>query len=93
MHDPARAVPSRAGIWGGSFECADGLWVQYGSGNQNFREFVEAAGITDWDREGLTDIERILNDPILLEKHLQRARELFKTRSAQAWEDLVADSR
>ncbi len=92
VHDPAHAVPSRAGIWGGSFECADGLWVQYGSGNQNFREFVEAAGITDWDREGLTDIERIVQDPALMEKHLQRARELFKTRTAQAWEDLVAEA-
>jgi crotonobetainyl-CoA:carnitine CoA-transferase CaiB-like acyl-CoA transferase len=90
VHDPAHAVPSRAGIWGGNFECADGRWVQYGSGNQNFREFVEAAGITDWDQEGLIDIDRILNDAELYEKHLQRARELFKTRSAQEWEDLVA---
>lgn len=90
VHDPAHAVLSRAGIWGGNFECADGRWVQYGSGNQNFREFVEAAGITDWDEEGLIDIDRILNDPELYEKHLQRARELFKTRSAQEWEDLVA---
>jgi crotonobetainyl-CoA:carnitine CoA-transferase CaiB-like acyl-CoA transferase len=90
VHDPAKAVPTRSGIWGGNFECADGRWVQYGSGNQNFRAFVEAAGITDWDREGLTDIERILHDPVLHEKHLQRARELFKTRSAQEWEDLVA---
>ena len=90
VHDPAHAVPSRSGIWGGSFECADGLWVQYGSGNQNFREFVEAAGITDWDREGLTDIDRILEDSALYEKHRQRARELFKTHTAQEWEDLVA---
>jgi crotonobetainyl-CoA:carnitine CoA-transferase CaiB-like acyl-CoA transferase len=90
VHDPAKAVPSRAGIWGGNFECADGRWVHYGSGNQNFREFVEAAGIADWDREGLTDIERILHDPALYEKYVQRARELFKTRTAQEWEDLVA---
>jgi crotonobetainyl-CoA:carnitine CoA-transferase CaiB-like acyl-CoA transferase len=92
VHDPAKAVPARSGIWGGNFECADGLWVQYGSGNQNFRAFVEAAGITDWDREGLTDIERILHDRVLHEKHLQRARELFKTRTAQEWEDLVAEA-
>jgi crotonobetainyl-CoA:carnitine CoA-transferase CaiB-like acyl-CoA transferase len=90
VHDPAKAVPSRAGIWGGNFECADGRWVHYGSGNQNFREFVEAAGIADWDRAGLTDIERILHDPTLYEKYQQRARELFKTRTAQEWEDLVA---
>ena len=92
VHDPAKAVPSRAGIWGGNFECADGRWVHYGSGNQNFREFVEAAGIADWDREGLIDIERILHDPALYEKYLQRARELFKTRTAQDWEDLVAEA-
>lgn len=92
VHDPANAIPSRSGIWGGNFECSDGRWVQYGSGNQNFREFVEAAGIEDWDREGLTDIERILNDPALMEKHRQRAAELFKTRTAQEWEDLVAEA-
>jgi len=90
VHDPSKAVPSRAGIWGGNFECADGRWVHYGSGNQNFREFVEAAGIVDWDREGLTDIERILQDPTLYDTYLKRARELFKTRTAQEWEDLVA---
>lgn len=90
VHDPDKAVPSRAGIWGGNFECADGRWVHYGSGNQNFREFVEAAGIADWDSEGLTDIERLLHDTTLYEKYQQRARDLFKTRAAQEWEDLVA---
>jgi crotonobetainyl-CoA:carnitine CoA-transferase CaiB-like acyl-CoA transferase len=91
VHDPARVVPTPRGIWGGGFECADGRWVQFGgSGNQNFREFVAAAGITDWDQDGLTDIERIMRDPVLFATHLQRARELFKTRTAQEWEDLVA---
>ena len=60
VHDPAKVVPRALASGAGSFECADGRWVQYGgSGNQNFRQFVEAAGITDWDREGLTDIDRI----------------------------------
>jgi crotonobetainyl-CoA:carnitine CoA-transferase CaiB-like acyl-CoA transferase len=91
VHDPAHVVPTPRGIWGGGFECADGRWIQFGgSGNQNFRQFVEAAGITAWDQEGLTDIERIMRDPELFAKHLQRARELFKTRTAQEWEDLVA---
>jgi crotonobetainyl-CoA:carnitine CoA-transferase CaiB-like acyl-CoA transferase len=91
VHDPAHVVPTPRGIWSGGFECADGRWVQFGgSGNQNFREFVTAAGITDWDQEGLTDIERIMRDPELYAKHLQRARALFKTRTAQEWEDLVA---
>jgi crotonobetainyl-CoA:carnitine CoA-transferase CaiB-like acyl-CoA transferase len=91
VHDPAHVVPTPRGIWSGGFECADGRWVQFGgSGNQNFRQFVEAAGISDWDQEGLTDIERIMRDPELFATHLQRARELFKTRTAQEWEDLVA---
>jgi crotonobetainyl-CoA:carnitine CoA-transferase CaiB-like acyl-CoA transferase len=91
VHDPAHVVPSPRGIWGGGFECADRRWVQFGgSGNQNFRQFVEAAGITAWDHEGLTDIERIMRDPELFAEHLRRARELFTTRPAQAWEDLVA---
>jgi crotonobetainyl-CoA:carnitine CoA-transferase CaiB-like acyl-CoA transferase len=93
VHDPAHIVPTPRGIWSGGFECADGRWVQFGgSGNQNFREFVAAAGITDWAQEGLTDIERIMRDPDLFAKHLQRARELFKTRTAQEWEDLVAQA-
>jgi crotonobetainyl-CoA:carnitine CoA-transferase CaiB-like acyl-CoA transferase len=93
VHDPAHIVPTPRGIWSGGFECGDGRWVQFGgSGNQNFRQFVEAAGITDWDQEGLTDIERIMRDPELFTTHLQRARELFKTRTAQEWEDLVAQA-
>ncbi|MBI3326725.1 MAG: CoA transferase [Nitrospinae bacterium] len=50
VHDPAHVVPTSRGIWSGGFECADGRWVQFsGSGNQNFRQFVEAAGITaEW---------------------------------------------
>ena len=91
VHDPAHIVPTPRGIWSGGFECADGRWVQFGgSGNQNFRNFVEAAGITAWDQEGLTDIERLMRDPQLRAKHLRRARALFKTRTAQDWEDLVA---
>lgn len=93
VHDPAHVVPTPRGIWGGGFECADGRWVQFGgAGNQNFREFVVAAGITAWDQEGLTDIERLMRDPELLAEHLRRARALFKTRTAQEWEDLVAEA-
>ena len=93
VHDPAHIVPTPRGIWSGVFECADGRWVQFGgSGNQNFRHFVQAAGITAWDQEGLTDIERLMRDAQLRAAHLERARALFKTRTAQAWEDLVAEA-
>ena len=80
-------------IWGGVFQCKDGLWVMFGgSGNQNFRQFVQAAGITSWDAEGLTNFERIANDPRLETEMRQRTAELFKTRTAQEWEDLVAEA-
>ena len=42
------------------------------------------------DQEGLTDIDRLMGDPQVRAAHLRRARELFKTRTAQDWEDLVA---
>jgi crotonobetainyl-CoA:carnitine CoA-transferase CaiB-like acyl-CoA transferase len=55
VHDPAHIVPTPRGIWSGVFECADGRWVQFGgSGNQNYRNFVEAAGITAWDQDAAT---------------------------------------
>src|SRR5262249_593429 len=93
VHDPAHVVPTSRGIWGGGFECADGRWVQFGgAGNQNFRNFVEAAGITAWDQEGLPDIARLMRDPQLRAEQLIRARALFKTRTAQEWEDLVAQA-
>ena len=91
VHDPNRQVPSTRGIWGGIFQCKDGRWVRFGgAGNQNFRQFVEAAGITDWDASGVTDFDRILQDPAVAREAEQKAKELFMTRTAQEWEDLVA---
>jgi len=91
VHNLAHIVPMPRGMWSDVFECADGRWVQFGgSGNQNFRNFVEAAGITAWDQEGLTDIDRLMSDPQLRAAHLRRAHELFNIRAAQDWEDLVA---
>lgn len=92
VHDPAMRGPNRRGIWGLQYECKDGRWLQFhGFGNQNFKEFAEAAGISDWD-QGLLDLQTIMNDPELRKEHEVRARELFKTRTAQEWEDLIAEA-
>ncbi len=91
VHDAKFGGPSQRGIWGRQYECKDGRWLQFlGFGNQNFKEFAAAAGITDWQDQGLLDLETIMHDPQLRNLHEARACELFKTRTAQEWEDLIA---
>lgn len=92
IHNPYPPIPAIGGTWAGQFECKDGRWVFFGSNNTNFREFVEAAGITSWDKDGLTDWERLGRDPKLAEEQKRRIMELFKTRTAQQWEDDIAEA-
>ena len=93
VHDPSKEPPSITGLLSGHYECKDGRWVRFsGSGNQNFREFCEAAGVGSWNDEGLTDFYKLLEDPALAAEAERRCRELFKTRTAQEWEDLVAEA-
>ncbi len=67
------------------YECADGRWIMFHTGNQNVPQFMELAGITHWVDEGLFDPERW--------EELEAAEEaLFRTKTAQEWEDLVAEA-
>jgi crotonobetainyl-CoA:carnitine CoA-transferase CaiB-like acyl-CoA transferase len=103
-HDPSIGVtypyssgrflePQHYRPWDGFFQCKDGRWLYFnGATNQNWRQFVEAAGITSWDAEGLTDFDLLKEDPKLAAEALRRAEALFKTRTAQEWEDLVAEA-
>ena len=93
VHNAPPAIPTLQELWGGIFQCSDGQYVRFGgSGNQNFRQFVEAAGITSWDDEGLTDFDRPLDVPQFHAEAQQRIRELFLSRTAQEWEDLIAEA-
>ena len=93
VHDAPPAIPTLQELWGGIFQCSDGQYVRFGgSGNQNFRQFVEVAGIASWDDEGLTDFDRPLDNPQFRADSQQRIRELFLTRTAQEWEDLIAEA-
>ena len=93
VHNAPPAIPTLQELWGGIFQCSDGQYVRFGSsGNQNFRPFVEAAGITSWDDEGLTDFDRPLDVPQFRAEAQQRIRDLFLTRTAQEWEDLIAEA-
>ena len=91
VHNAPPAIPTLQELWGGIFQCRDGQYVRFGgSGNQNFRQFVAAAGITSWDDEGLTNFDRPLDSPQFRAAAQQRIQELFLTRTAQEWEDLIA---
>ena len=93
VRDPDMVPTTTRGLWGGVFECKDGRYIRFGgTGNQNFRQFVEAAGITSWDAEGLTDFDRLMQNRELADEAAARSKELFKTRTAQEWEDLVAEA-
>jgi len=91
VHRPHAPQERGGGLWGGPFLCKDGRWIYFSAtGNANFREFIEAADITSWDAEGLTDRARLGREPALAEEQTKRIRELFLARTAQEWEDLIA---
>ena len=93
VHNAPPAMPTLQELWGGIFRCSDGQYVRFGGpGNQNFRQFVEAAGITAWDEERLTDFDHPLDDPQFRAEAQARIRDLFLTRTAQEWEDLIAEA-
>lgn len=67
------------------FLCADDRWIFFHTGNQNVPQFMELAGITDWVDQGLFDVDRA--------DDLEAAEvALFRTKTAQEWEDLVAEA-
>jgi crotonobetainyl-CoA:carnitine CoA-transferase CaiB-like acyl-CoA transferase len=74
-----------AGLRTTQYECGNGRWVQFHAGNQNVPEFMELAGISHWRDKGLFEPERHeeLNKEFIA---------LFKTRTAQEWEDLIAEA-
>ncbi len=94
VHEPRPEPATFATLWGGFFECSDGKWLRFGgSGNQNFRQFVEGAGIESWDADGLIELERVLPESSGEVAQMQEwIRELFRTRTAQEWEDLIAEA-
>jgi crotonobetainyl-CoA:carnitine CoA-transferase CaiB-like acyl-CoA transferase len=66
--------------WTRQYQCKDGRWIQFHSGNLNFQQFLESTGAAVWDTERFNKDE--------LQEHIEA---LFHTRSAIEWEDLVAD--
>ncbi|TAK73145.1 MAG: CoA transferase [Dehalococcoidia bacterium] len=71
------------------FECADGRWVMFHTGNGRTQEVLDAAGVGQWVRDGLIDRERLAKNPEAAREMVEEARALFKTRPAAEWEALV----
>ncbi len=81
------------GAWDGFYRCKDDRWLYFsGYTNLNWRQFQEAAGVADWQPKTALDFDALDRDPEFLAETLKRAQALFKTRTAQEWEDLVAQA-
>ena len=94
IHDARPEPLTFATVWGGFFQCKDGRWLRFGGfGNQNFRQFVEASGIESWEDDGLIQLDRPLPENTGEVAQIQEwIRQLFSTRTAQEWEDLIAEA-
>jgi crotonobetainyl-CoA:carnitine CoA-transferase CaiB-like acyl-CoA transferase len=79
LHD--QTTPTSRGVnpgWTRTFECNDGRWVQYHSGNLRFDDFLSATGVDLWPTsESPSDYQNRMED-------------LFKTRSSTEWESLIS---
>ncbi|MBI5288833.1 MAG: CoA transferase [Chloroflexi bacterium] len=81
------AVPA----WDGQYRCGDGRWLHIvGTTQDRGERFVDALGLPAWRDEGLVDQERLIRDPDLNRELTRRLTELFATRTALDWEELLA---
>ncbi|NBE91781.1 hypothetical protein FE391_00325 [Nonomuraea sp. KC401] len=86
---PERAISSNGS---GTYRCADGRYVQFnpiGATPRFLAWFLDAAGVTAWVGEGLTDRARLDRDPELRRLLHDRLTALFLTRPAGEWEELA----
>lgn len=91
VHSAAGTTPDRSAMpWVRQYECADGRWVQFHAANTRFvHQFIDAAGVGNWREQGLDNRQKLSENPELSKELLERMLTLFKTRTAQEWEDLV----
>jgi crotonobetainyl-CoA:carnitine CoA-transferase CaiB-like acyl-CoA transferase len=67
-------------VVGGQIQCKDGRYVMYMGGNKEARHFLEATGASEW-------VDALLAGKITIDEARARTEALFKTRTAQEWED------
>lgn len=76
--------------WDEQYECGDGRWIHIVGNRARAERFIDALGLTGWRADGMADTERLVVDRPLNEDLAHRLRELFRTRSAEEWETLLA---
>ncbi|MEX1022039.1 MAG: CoA transferase, partial [Dehalococcoidia bacterium] len=87
-----QAIPGAGVTLTTQFECQDGRWVMFHTGNSRTEAVLTAAGVPSWIALGYTDRARLAQDPALAAEVTEQARALFKTRPAAEWEALVNDA-
>jgi crotonobetainyl-CoA:carnitine CoA-transferase CaiB-like acyl-CoA transferase len=95
VHDAPPPNPrGRRGVlaWTNQFQCEDGRWVFFMTGNTRTSDVAAAAGVSDWYERGMFDPARLSADDDLATEQATAAPELFQSRTAQQWEDLVASA-
>ncbi|GAA0440691.1 hypothetical protein Acor_12380 [Acrocarpospora corrugata] len=86
---PERAIRANGS---GTYRCADGRYVQFnpiGATTRFLTWFLDAAGVGEWARDGLTDRPRMDREPHLRDLLEKRLTALFLSRPALEWEELA----
>jgi len=92
VHGDAASPPGAGFNLTTQWECGDGQWIMFHTGNGRTEDVLTAAGVADWIAKGYVDRERLAAEPELVKQLMDEARALFKTRPAAEWEQLVNDA-
>ncbi len=85
-----RDAPRGPVPWVGPYECADGRWVFFHAAYSHFiRQFCIAAGVPQWLDEPWSKASEIQQDFSLADIARAQLTNIFLTRTAQEWEDLI----
>lgn len=77
----------------GVYECKDGRYVHFAPVAPRFMDwFVAAAGVGQWASEGLLDRAVLSTSPETALRLRSRLTDLFKTRTAMAWESVAENA-
>ena len=88
-----REAPRPPVPWVGPYECSDGRWVFFHAAYSHFiRQFCVGAGVPQWLDEPWSDASEIFQDFSLADVARAQLTNIFLTRTAQEWEDLINEA-
>ncbi len=88
-----RDAPRGPVPWVGPYECSDGRWVFFHAAYSHFiRQFCVAAGVPQWLDEPWSNASEIQQDFALADVARAQLTNIFLTRTAQEWEDLINEA-